>query len=268
MKKYLFVLVVICLSMVACGPSEEEINRMLNQTMQAIIKETVLAKPIYTETLNPTLTLTRTLVPTSTITPTITATLTSTPDIRVIKNDPRDFLLEKVDLPMEAKYYLPNAGWMSINTNEEVISARGVEIGRDYVISTGRETGWWVAYQIGVRDKRLPEEIFCFVGRFSSAEGAQLALTEYGPPEYLKEEGWEYIDYAGNLGEVSHAYTREEITSGGDTLVWHNIEFTYYNFLVNIEGYGYENDVSFDFLVEIGNIVLEKIKQAELFYPD
>ena len=144
----------------------------------------------------------------------------------VIRDDLANFLLERKALPLDEHYYLPGADWMSENTNEEVIFNRGVEQGKDYVLSGGWETGWWVNYQIGGMDERLPDEVYCFAGRYSAPQGAQLALTDYSPPDYLQGEGWVDVDYEFSLGDISRAYSRKQITSGGFILVWNTIEFT------------------------------------------
>lgn len=120
-------------------------------------------------------------------------------------------------MPVEGKYYLPNEYWISIHTNEEVITTWGVEEGRDYVISTGREIGWYVYYARGTRTVAMPEQVFCNVVRYSTPEGAQLSVTDYNYAERSADEGWGYKDVQiEGLGDVYRVVTYSEITSGGD----------------------------------------------------
>ncbi|MHA1280775.1 MAG: hypothetical protein ACTSQ8_26810 [Candidatus Helarchaeota archaeon] len=126
--KIFLVLFVIVLLIVACSPSPEAIQEAIAQTQAAEVTNTNTPEPTFTFALEPTFTSTAT----NTFTPTLTQTLTSTPDTRVITIDSKELMLTKEDLPPEAKYYLPNSGWISPHHNSEIISGWGVEEGAKY----------------------------------------------------------------------------------------------------------------------------------------
>src|SRR5688572_16384046 len=79
----------------SCAPSQEEIQ----STVQASVAQTQNAMPTVTR------------LPTDTPVPTVTATITASPspapDLRIIQIEPKEFLLQKSDLPQEGKYFLP-----------------------------------------------------------------------------------------------------------------------------------------------------------------
>jgi len=156
-----------------CNPSESSIQTAMAETQQSL--------PTATETFLPTNTVTYTPEPTSTETliPTSTVTITPTPDKRIIEIGPEEFLLEKEDLPSEAKYYLPNFTWISPHRNSEVISGWGKEEGQKYLEETGRIDGWGVYYARGTSIVRAPEEIFHNIIQYRTAEGAQLAMEYF-----------------------------------------------------------------------------------------
>lgn len=264
MKKIVW-LIVLPLLFSACGPSPEQV--------QIAIAETLTAQPTYTFTFLPSPTLTGTPTPTATITPTLTTvptdtpTPTPTPDIRIIDVDPQKFLLKASELPEEGKYYLPGSDWMSINTNEEIISLRGVEEGRDYVIRTGRVTGWWVEYLRGTRAVEMPEDVYVFVAQYKTAEGAQLALLKYNNVETNTKYRWRYETVDRGLGDKYIVTVYDKITSGGDKDVSYLFEFTYRNYLVEIGLFDLEKYISHDFALLLGEKVLNKLEAAELVFP-
>jgi hypothetical protein len=255
-----FISLVSLFFLVSCtsGPTENQIQTAIAMTQASNPTET------FTQTLPPTATSTETTTPTAVPTETSTPTLTPTPDLRIIKVDPQKFLLKKDDLPLEGKYYIPNSSWMSIHTNEEVISGWTVEEGRNYVIKTGREIGWWVAFLRGTRAVAMPEQIFCQAVRYKTVEGAMLTITELSSNKNEKSENLKNLEIEMNLGDHNEVYLYKEITSGGDYYVHYSIEFVYRNYFASVEGFGLEKDVSHDFLEQLARKVLEKLEAAEL----
>lgn len=156
---------------------------------------------------------------------------------------------------------------MSIHTNEEAISGWTVEKGRDYVISTGREIGWWVVFARGTRAVALPEHVFIQVVRYKTTEGTRLSMTKYGLENTDDTGKWKKIEKDLDLGDLNSIYMIKQITSGGDYLVHYRIYFSYYNFLGSVEGYGLEKDVSHDFVEEMTRKILSKLETANLEQP-
>lgn len=258
-------------------------------TVQTAIAQTVAANPTMTPTLAPTATETPVPTPTSTSTPTETPTPTSTatptetptptltvtptetptqtpsptPDLRVIDANPQDFLLQRLDLPADAKYYLPNSSWMSPHRNSEVVSGHGVDEGREYLAATGRVDGWVVYYNRGTRTVIAPEEIFDNVVLFSTAKGAQLLMTKYSN---CSEVGTEYtkVDTDLKIGDMTNVCFRREMQSSGEYKVWYLLEFSYRNYSHTVGGYGFEKEVKIEYIAEIARTLLAKLEAAPL----
>ncbi|NPV86975.1 MAG: hypothetical protein HPY45_13320 [Anaerolineae bacterium] len=258
MKKAPFLITLTLLVCAACTPSTTVIQTAIAQTEAAQLSATVVP---------PTLMAEPTMTQTPTATPTVTASPTPTPDVRIIDLDPQKFLPKANELPLEGKYYLPGSDWMSLETNEEIISDRGVANGREYVISTGREVGWFVEYARGTRAVAMPEGVYFFVGRHSSAAGAQLAVEKYISPVEKPERGWKFSDQKADVGDTSKVYYLRRITSGGDYQISYVIDFTYRNFRVIVNCYGFEKDVTHDFCLAMAKLVLKKLEEAPLSPP-
>ncbi len=266
-----FIIILIFLCACSSKVPESAIQTAIAQTRQA---EATPAIPTATElpSLTPSPTFTKTSVPTFTSTPTETPTETPTPtptpDLRVIAEDSKNFLLKQDDLPREAKYYLPNAGWISRHTNAEVVSGWTVEEGREYLARTGRIEGWWVYYKRGTKTVIAPDQMYCNVVKYKTAEGARLVVTDYNNTVRQADEGWTLVDRKIDLGDINLISTNSEITSGGDKLVWYSIEFAYRNFFVEVAGYGYEKEVSHDFVENAARAILKKLESAPLVVPE
>ena len=260
------VFLVIMVSVSSCSPSKANVNQAVERTLTAIANLATATPIIPTDTQTP--------IPTETPTPLPTATFTPIPtqDLRVIDKDPATLLCTKADLPKEGYYKIPNEGWSSINTNDEVIRARGVEKGRDYVISTGRVTGWWVAFYRTTKAAQLPEELWCGVYMFKTAKGAQLALEKYNPVESVElapNEKYEYIDKDLGIGDKDVSYVYYRLKKGGNREIIYSIQFTYKNLMVDINGYSsVESDVKADDLEDLALIMLERIKKVPLVDPE
>jgi hypothetical protein len=246
----------------SCAPSIESLNQAVEGTLTAIAN-------INTETpIKPSVTPTELPTQTSTPEPTPTFTPKPTPDLRVIDTDPATLLCVKADLPKEGYYKIPGQGWMSINTNDEVIQARGTTKGRDYIISTGRVTGWWVVFYRTTKSAQLPEQLSCGVYMFKTAEGAQLALEKYNSVESAElksNEKYEYVDKNLDIGDKGISYVYYRLKKGGNREKVFSIEFTYKNLMIQVDGYSaVETDVKPEDLEKIALILLERVQGATL----
>lgn len=250
----------------SCSPSKESLTQAVEGTLTAIanINTETPIKPSITPTKSPTQT--PTPEPSSTFTP------TPKPDLRVIDTNPATLLCIKADLPKEGYYKIPGPGWMSINTNDEVIQARGTTKGRDYIISTGRVTGWWVVFYRTTKSVQLPEELSCGVYMFKTAEGAQLALEKYNPvetDELNSNEKYEYIDKSLSIGEKSLSYVHYRLKKGGNREKVFSIEFTYKNLMIVVDGFSaVETDVKPEDIEKIARIMLERMQEVPLVDPE
>jgi hypothetical protein len=250
----------------SCSQSKESLDQAVEGTLTAIanINTETPIKPSVTPTELPTQT--PTPEPTSTFTP------TPTPDLRVIDTDPATLLCVKADLPKEGYYKIPGQGWMSINTNDEVIQARGTTKGRDYIISTGRVTGWWVVFYRTTKSAQLPEQLSCGVYMFKTADGAQLALKKYNSVEsgeLISNEKYEYVDKNLGIGDKGLSYVYYRLKKGGNREKAFFIEFTYKNLMIEVAGFSaVETDVIPEEIEKIARILLERIQDAPLVNPE
>lgn len=247
----LMVLLVICIFLPACSPSESDISTAIAMTQLAMPSDTPSPIP----------------PPTSTSTPahteTPTPTPTSTPDLRVINVDPRKLLLEKGDLPSEGKYYLPNSSWISPHRNSEIISGWGVEEGREYLEKTGRVDGWWAAYARGTRAVLAPEEIYDNVVLYRTHEGALLIISEFSQCRD-PENGFTLIEEDLNIGDATNVCIDIEMQPSGKNRVWYRIEFLYRNIFHAVIGWGWEEEVTLEFVEGIARVLLSKLEAAPL----
>jgi hypothetical protein len=254
----LFALAVILCSCTSKIP-ESVLQTAIEQTLAARITDT----PQPTNTITPSSTPTITATPTQTATP--TPTLTPTPDIRILDISPDKYVLEEHELPVEAKYYIPNELWGSFNTNEETISNWGVEKGREYVLETGRIIGFEIDFARGARDVRAPEELYSIVIVFKSSQGANLAFTKYDRANRIKD--WTVEQENIGIGDNSKI-TKKVISGTGDSkIIAYILNFTYKNILVEIWGYGLEKDITLEFMKPLAEIELRKLQAVPLVYP-
>jgi len=255
MKNFSALLLIVGLFVSGCQPSETAIQTAMAQTQAA----------------NPTSTFTP-IPPTPTVTPTETPTITPTitpsptPDLRIIQLDPKEFLLQKSDLPLDAKYYLPNEQWISPHHNEEIIGGWEVEKGREYIAETGRIDGWWVAYKRGADTVIAPEEIYDNVIMYKTAEGARIVIMKYEDSR-VTEEGYTEIKNPPNIGDRTRAFTKKTMQSSGENRVYYMIAFSYRNYVHIVDGWGWEHEVKPEYIENIASVLLAKLQAATLSNP-
>jgi hypothetical protein len=244
---FLFMLIVGCSS----APSQDAIQTAIAQTEQALPTQTSTFVPVSTNTPEPTFTTVPTVAP------------SPTPDLRVIDGNPEDFLLQREDLPKDAKYYLPGSDWISPHRNSEVVSGWGIDKGREYLEKTGRVDGWWVYYDRGTKTVIAPEEVYDNAILFRTAEGARRLISEYGNCSD-PESGFTKLDTDLKIGDMTAVCMKREMQSSGDNRAWYLIEFSYRNFGHTVMGWGWENEVRPEYLQAIAQTLLAKLEAAPL----
>jgi hypothetical protein len=263
--KYIFMFVFFIFWISACSTPAKDLEISVKSTLTAIVKQTQAVATI------PSVTPTLTQTTTSTPTPTPTLPPSPTPDNRIIDTDPSKLLCEKSDLPIEGRYKIPNQTWMSINTNAEVIAARGTTEGRDYVFRTQRVTGWWVDFYRNTKAAQLPKDFGCGVFMFRTPKGAQLALTKYNSVETntsTATETWEYVENDFDLGDQDTSYVYYRLKKGGNREILLTIQFAYRNLMVDVSGFSdVESDVKIEDLLKVANIMMDRLKETSLVSP-
>lgn len=257
-SKVFYIFIIFTLFLLAgCGPSEQAIQEALAQTQTAQVTNTNTPEPTLTFTLEPTFTQTFT----QTLTPTFTQTLTPTPDNRVFTLGPEVFLLTVEDLPKEARYYLPYSTWISPHRNSEVVSDWGREAGTAYIEETGRLDGWFAIYKLGSTTVRAPDEIFHNIIQFETNEGALLALDIESPNVTVE---YEIIDDNYGLGDLTIISKYREMQPSGEYQISYYVETVYRNYESRVGGSGFEKDFDLDYVIQIAEIALDKLKEAPL----
>jgi len=255
--QFLFISVFIMIFLSSCQMSEAAIQKAIDQTQSVL--------PTSTNTSAPTSTATNTPEPTFTLTATITPTFTSTPDLRIIEVGPEQFLLEKGDLPADAKYYVPNQLWISPDHNDEVIGRMGKNDGENYIDETDRIDGWYIIFYSGTSKVRAPKEVLHRIAQFESCEGALIAVEKY--PEYELDNEYELVDDDYDLGDKTVISKYREIQPGGEYIVIYYVETAYRNYVSQIAAYGFEDKFDFEYVIQIAEIALELLADAPLVEP-
>lgn len=234
----------------ACGASENTVATAIALTQNAAPTSTPVPS-------------TATLPPAPSDTPEPAPTATSTPDTRVVDTDPKNLLLEREDLPTEAKYYLPHSSWITPHRNSEIISTWGAEWGREYLDSTGRIDGWLIYLARGTSTVIAPEQVFDNVMLFKTPEGARLFLDEYATCKDPEGE-YQIVNTDFIVGDGTNVCTWKEMQSSGKNRVEYRIEFTRRNVAHAVTGWGWEADVKPEYVQQIALALLEEIDQAPL----
>lgn len=185
----------------------------------------------------------------------------------IITGDPEEFVLQLSDLPAEGEYYIPTA-WWAVNSdesdlNEEIISDWGKKLGREYVISTGRERGYSRIFYRGSENKDYPFFIYCQVIQYDTVEGPAKLLDTYYDVTRSPYDGWKVVDRQIDLGDQNKIYTQYEIESTGAIYRWYEIEFAYKNFIGRVFVRGYEWQVTHDFVESLAQTILTRMKSVE-----
>jgi hypothetical protein len=262
------IIVLIALTITSCAIGTPTIDPSFVQTA---IAQTAEANPTVTATQMPTETTTPPPTPTENATakPTDTPTDTPspTPDLRVIDADPYTFLLKAEDLPKDANYYLPNSSWISPHRNYEVVGGWGVDEGRAYLAATGRVDGWWGYYERGTRTVIAPEQIGDNPVLFRTTEGAQILITQYGTcvnPNRDTNVTWAPIQTDLKIGDMTNVCMTREMQSSGENRVTMIVEFTYRNVSHQLSGWGWEDEVTLEYLSAIAQTLLAKLEAMPL----
>lgn len=179
-------------------------------------------------------------------------------------------LLTPEDLPVEARYYLPDPGSSSPFHNTEVVAAWGGLPGWDYLQATGRVDGYYADYLRGSETASAPEELFCNIVEFETPEGARLSLTDYNLVAMDEPGGtqWSYVERPGmDLGDIYLILSTREPQPGGVDRLWYRIEFSHQNYVGVVAGFGWENQVTHEFMENAARALLGKIEAAPLVQP-
>jgi hypothetical protein len=265
------ILLLVGILLIGCAPSEDAIEAVMaqtegvkpTQTDSPVPTNTLTPSPVPTDISTPTPTETNSLTPSET--PTSTPTFTPTPDIRIISLDSHTFLLEKADLPEDAKYFLPGPDWISPHINQEIIQGWGTDAGREYIEKTGRIGGWWVFYARGTNTVMAPEEIYHNIIQYETNEGALLTITEF--PTDKRNDIWSRLNRDIDIGGISHCYLYKETQPNGKIRVWYLVETAYRNYVSIVQGYGWEDELSYEYVDEIAKIIIKKLEAAPLEIP-
>lgn len=265
MKKVLITSFVFLISACASSPSNESIQTAIAETQNSAAELQPIASitPSLPPTFTPEPTITPTNEPTFTNTPEPSPTPTSTPDTRIISGDPEDYILIPEDLPDK---YILRRGGSTPHLNSEILSARGTEDGKRYLEATGRIGGWIIVY-VRVSDIPIaPEWIRSYIVMYDSISGPMIAKSpEFDSLMYMDNADVSDIDL--ELGDWNRTIVERERQSNGEYRVYYQVEFVYKNVWGQVMGYGWESDVTHEYIENSARKVLSKLESAPLIEP-
>jgi hypothetical protein len=123
--------------------------------------------------------------------------------------------------------------------------------------------GWWVAYLRGTRTVTAPEEVYDNVVLYRTVAGAALVLDErWGCRD--PESDYEVIEDAPLIGDHSTACISREMQPSGRYRVSYRIEFTFRNYFHAVVGWGWEEEVRPEFILQIAQALLARLEAAPL----
>jgi len=244
------------LLLAACAPATPSAD-----AVQTAIAQTLTAQPTATANSTPAPAPTSTLAPVPTGKPLLPGKVTPTPkggpDLQVVDADPRRLVLGKRDLPTGAGYYLPAGSANGPVTNAEVVAARTVEEGQDYIERSRRIYGWEVELGRGASAFDTPDGLRNEVVLFQTAEGARSALDEEVDCAPLVDvtTGKPGV----SLGDAAAVCTLEQ---NGQTT--YALVFSYRNLLSVIEGWGSGKEIDPAFFEALAQKQLEIFQEQPL----
>lgn len=203
--------------------------------------------------------------PTITPIPLFTAgpTFTPTPDLRLIQGEPEDFQLTLADLD-------PTTGYRLLSQGSSVDQAdRSEEWKEEYRENVGETDFYATRMERDPDDLWLPDLINCSVGKFESVPYASVFLNEYNVMKDVDRARGIYLpaseEFPG-LGDARLAsYVDYEYE--GNTETYYVIMATYHNFAIECWGGGVKEKVWPEYIADLVEIIIDKMKAAPLVPP-
>jgi hypothetical protein len=183
------------------------------------------------------------------------------PKDAILTDPPQTFLCQEADLPAGGGYLLPSESMMYENTNENLLVS-GSEGEQTYIEATGRLDGWAAQFKRQTNETSLPEQIYCSSVQYATMEGASLSVREYSSAT-RGLEGWEITSDVATIGDES-VVLRYRSSDPAEQRIWLVIEFSYYNYVVDIGGLGPESSVRLVDLEQVARSVLAHLQAGKL----
>lgn len=188
--------------------------------------------------------------------------LGNNPPKPLIHANPRDFLLQENDLPVEGRYTIPQHELHPI-PNELIVYLLGDISGVTRIVRTGRVNGWRVHYVRSDVSAALPEEITQTVTQYESARGARLNLANYTMSGLYPESGWRRMETDTVVGDDSLVEYRSEEMPYGRKRISYAISFIYLNMEVRLETIGEDGQIRLEDAFGLAQIVLARLGKIE-----
>lgn len=181
----------------------------------------------------------------------------------VFDYNPKKLLMEKNDIPWEGEYYIGGADWNSPLRNLEIISSIGVTLGKEYLAATGRIDGWKIGFLRGSQTEILPEDINNVIALHETPEGAMSHMLDYGTC-LDRSTGFREINTSFQVGDLSSICTMSINHASGERRETLMAEFVYHNLYVTVTTWGWEDEITPEFIIEITNSLFERLTEFEL----
>ena len=277
----------LCLLMIivsSCAPSPGVVATAMAQTQVSLSFNT----PQLLTTTHTIISVPPTNTPTEFRTP--VPTITSTPDSRVIKSDPKIYLCDTQDLPIEGDYHIPapepiftyrdSTGKKHtfykeyinhfsnniLTVNQESNTSHLVQ---SYISDTGKIDGWSIVLKKRNNGFAGPYHVMCNVESFETSEGAYLAIRKYNLAETSESIGWKYDEGSHPSLGSADVFLKNEDLKKKDLANHVAIQFSFRNYIVTISAIDEtQKEITFDILYQIGLKILKKLEDAHLSTPE
>ncbi len=98
---------------------------------------------------------------------------------------------------------------------------------------------------------------------YRTSDGARLVLNEFGACIDPESE-YRLLETGFKVGDATNVCMAKEMQSGGENRVWYRIEFIYRNVFHGLTGWGWEDEVTSDFMEAVAIQLFEKLEQFPL----
>ena len=133
-----------------------------------------------------------------------------------------------------------------------------------YLEETGRIDGWWVYFIRARNVNHTPDQISHGIAQYQTHEGAYVTVKEYNYVDHENDAGWKFFHQELDLGDFSLAFYLKQMQPNGKYKIWITIDTSYRNYVSRVGGYGWEELVTMEYMLDIANRALSKLEAVPL----
>lgn len=193
-----------------------------------------------------------------------------TPSSKVYTGSPQELLCQVEDLPGQPGDFVLREYGISQQSNDTLKSlALDIPGTNNYLFETGRIDGWLSDFLSSERgNASRPDEVFCQVVLFKTADGASTALHWDLSNENVK---FTPLNVDQKVGQDIRVDTGAYTDQNGKTWDIYHVQFQHQNLLGNIQAYfaaGSDQQKAIDFTLSVAKNLLKRFESAPLSTPE